>query len=512
MPTLLRIKNVSKNFPGVKALDNITMDIEKNEIHAICGENGAGKSTLISILGGIYPYGSYEGEIYLNDKKIEFKNPKDAEEAGVAVIHQELTLFEELNIIENIYMGSQKVKGLVIDWNSMYEESQLLLKKLKLDDLNIFTKVKHLGVGKQQLIEIAKALVKKANILILDEPTASLTESETNNLLALLKELKKEGVTCIYISHKLDEIFEVADRVSALRDGKLIGTKLINEVTKNDLIKMMVGREISQMFPKRKISSEKIIFEVKNYTVFEEYNPTKKVVDNVSFNLRYGEILGFSGLVGAGRTELMSSIIGFYQGKKEGEVFLNSEKVNINSPQEALELGIAYLSEDRKGAGIISNLTVRENITIAFIKKFATFFHINKESETLKALEIIKELNIKTPSPEVKITTLSGGNQQKTLLGRNLVSIPKILIMDEPTRGIDVGAKQEIYSLMNKLTKQGISIIMISSELPEIIGMADRIIVLHEGKFMGEIENYNHDTNQEDIMYLATGIRGGKGE
>lgn len=512
MPTLLRIKNVSKYFPGVKALDNITMDIEKNEIHAICGENGAGKSTLISILGGIYPYGSYEGDIYLKDKKIEFKNPKDAEEAGIAVIHQELTLFEELSIIENIYMGSQKVKGLVIDWNSMYEESQILLKKLKLDDLNIFTKIKHLGVGKQQLIEIAKALVKKANILILDEPTASLTESETNNLLALLKKLKKEGVTCIYISHKLDEIFEVADRVSILRDGKLIGTKLINEVTKNDLIKMMVGREISQMFPKRKISPEKIIFEVKNFTVFEEYNPTKKVVDNVSFNLRYGEILGFSGLVGAGRTELMSSIIGFYQGKKEGEVFLNSEKVNINSPQEALELGIAYLSEDRKGAGIISNLTVRENITIAFIKKFATFFHINKESETLKALEIIKELNIKTQSPEVKISTLSGGNQQKTLIGRNLVSIPKILIMDEPTRGIDVGAKQEIYSLMNKLTKQGISIIMISSELPEIIGMADRIIVLHEGKFMGEIENYNHDTNQEDIMYLATGIRGGKGE
>lgn len=252
MPTLLRIKNVSKYFPGVKALDNITMDIEKNEIHAICGENGAGKSTLISILGGIYPYGSYEGDIYLKDKKIEFKNPKDAEEAGIAVIHQELTLFEELSIIENIYMGSQKVKGLVINWNSMYEESQILLKKLKLDDLNIFTKIKHLGVGKQQLIEIAKALVKKANILILDEPTASLTESETNNLLALLKELKKEGVTCIYISHKLDEIFEVADRVSILRDGKLIGTKLINEVTKNDLIKMMVGRENKSNVSKKK--------------------------------------------------------------------------------------------------------------------------------------------------------------------------------------------------------------------------------------------------------------------
>lgn len=510
MAVLLEIKNVSKTFPGVKALENVSLEINKNEIHAICGENGAGKSTLINILGGIYPYGTYEGEIFLDGKKVEFKNPKDAEKAGISVIHQELTLFEELNIVENIFMGSQKVKGASIDWESMYKETKEWLKKLKMEEQNIFTKIKHLGVGKQQLIEIAKALVKNSMILILDEPTASLTEKEIRTLFKILKELKDEGVTCIYISHKLDEIFEIADKVSVLRDGKLIGTNNVNKVTENELIKMMVGREIDQMFPKRANVPEEIIFEVKNYSVYEEYNNDRKVVDNISFNLKRGEILGFAGLIGAGRTELMRSIIGFYPGKREGEVYLNSKKIELSSPKNALEVGIAYLSEDRKRFGIIPTMSVRENITIAFIKEFTDYFHINKEKEILETLKMINQLNIKTSSLETKITTLSGGNQQKTLIGRNLITTPRILIMDEPTRGIDVGAKQEIYVLMNNLTDQGISIIMVSSELPEIIGMSDRIIVMHEGKFMGEIENRDHNTKQEDIMYLATGTLGGK--
>lgn len=510
MAVLLEIKNVSKTFPGVKALENVSLEINKNEIHAICGENGAGKSTLINILGGIYPYGTYEGEIFLDGKKVEFKNPKDAEKAGISVIHQELTLFEELNIVENIFMGSQKVKGASIDWESMYKETKEWLKKLKMEEQNIFTKIKHLGVGKQQLIEIAKALVKNSMILILDEPTASLTEKEIRTLFKILKELKDEGVTCIYISHKLDEIFEIADKVSVLRDGKLIGTNNVNKVTENELIKMMVGREIDQMFPKRANVPEEIIFEVKNYSVYEEYNNDRKIVDNISFNLKRGEILGFAGLIGAGRTELMRSIIGFYPGKREGEVYLNSKKIELSSPKNALEVGIAYLSEDRKRFGIIPTMSVRENITIAFIKEFTDYFHINKEKEILETLKMINQLNIKTSSLETKITTLSGGNQQKTLIGRNLITTPRILIMDEPTRGIDVGAKQEIYVLMNNLTDQGISIIMVSSELPEIIGMSDRIIVMHEGKFMGEIENRDHNTKQEDIMYLATGTLGGK--
>jgi len=509
MAALLELKNISKEFPGVKALENINIKIEENTIHAICGENGAGKSTLISILGGIYPLGTYEGEIYLHGEKVKFKNPKEAEEAGIAVVHQELSLFDELNIVENIFIGKAIVKGVSIDWNEMIKEAQEWLKKLKMENVNVLTKVKYLGSAKQQLIEIAKALVKHCNILILDEPTSSLTENETKILFDILKELKSEGVTSIYISHKLDEIFELADAVSVLRDGKLIDTKSINEVKESDLIKMMVGREINQMFPRRNYIPDKIVFEVSNYTLFEGYDTQRKVVEDVSFNLRKGEILGLFGLVGAGRTELMTSIIGFNSSNKSGKIFLNSKELEISSPRRALELGIAYLSENRKSLGIFPNLSVRQNLSITFIKEFARYFKISEEDEIVEALRMIKQINIKTSSSEANITTLSGGNQQKVLLGRNLIRAPKILIMDEPTRGIDVGAKQEIYSLMNDLASQGISIIMISSELPEIIGMSDRVIVLHEGKFMGELENINHNLTQEEVMYLATGTKGG---
>jgi len=509
MATLLELKNISKEFPGVKALENINLKIEENTIHALCGENGAGKSTLISILGGIYPLGTYEGEIYLEGERVKFRNPKEAEEAGIAVVHQELSLFDELNIVENIFMGKAIVKGVSIDWNEMIKEAKEWLKKLKMENENVLTKAKYLGSAKQQLIEIAKALVKNCNILILDEPTSSLTENETKILFDILKELKSEGVTSIYISHKLDEIFELADTVSILRDGKLIDTRSISEVKESDLIKMMVGREINQMFPKRRYIPNEIVFELSNYTLFEEYDSQRKVVEDVSFNLRKGEILGLFGLVGAGRTELMTSIIGFNSSNKSGKIFLNSKELEISSPRQALELGIAYLSENRKSLGIFLNLSVRQNLSITFIKEFGSYFKISEEDERVEALRMIKQLNIKTSSPEANITTLSGGNQQKVLLGRNLIRTPKILIMDEPTKGIDVGAKQEIYSLMNDLTSQGISIIMISSELPEIIGMSDRVIVMHEGKFMGELENINHDLTQEEVMYLATATKGG---
>lgn len=509
MATLLELKNISKEFPGVKALENINLKIEENTIHALCGENGAGKSTLISILGGIYPVGTYEGEIYLHGERVKFRNPKEAEEAGIAVVHQELSLFDELNIVENIFMGKAIVKGVSIDWNEMIKETKEWLKKLKMENENVLTKVKYLGSAKQQLIEIAKALVKNCNILILDEPTSSLTENETKILFDILKELKSEGVTSIYISHKLDEIFELADAVSILRDGKLIDTRMISEVKESDLIKMMVGREINQMFPRRHYIPNEIIFEVSNYTLFEEYDPQRKVVEDISFNLRKGEILGLFGLVGAGRTELMTSIIGFNSSNKSGKIFLNAKELEISSPRQALELGIAYLSENRKRLGIFPNLSVRQNLSITFIKEFGSYFKISEEEEIVEALRMIKQLNIKTSTPEANITTLSGGNQQKVLLGRNLIRTPKILIMDEPTKGIDVGAKQEIYSLMNDLTSQGISIIMISSELPEIIGVSDRVIVMHEGKFMGELENINHDLTQEEVMYLATATKGG---
>ncbi|KUK82679.1 MAG: ABC transporter related [Petrotoga mobilis] len=510
MAALLELKNISKEFPGVKALENINLKIEENTIHAICGENGAGKSTLISILGGIYPLGTYEGEIYLHGERVKFRNPKEAEEAGIAVVHQELSLFDELNIVENIFMGTAIVRGISINWNEMIKEAKEWLKKLKMENENVLTKVKYLGSAKQQLIEIAKALVKNCNILILDEPTSSLTENETKILFDILKELKSEGITSIYISHKLDEIFELADTVSVLRDGKLIDTRPIGEVKESDLIKMMVGREINQMFPKRRYIPNEIVFEVSDYTLFEKYDSQRRVVENISFNLRKGEILGLFGLVGAGRTELMTSIIGFNSSNKSGKVFLNSKELEISSPRQALELGIAYLSENRKNLGIFSNLSVRQNLSITFIKAFGSYFKISEEDEIVEALRMIKQLNIKTSSPETNITTLSGGNQQKVLLGRNLIRTPKILIMDEPTKGIDVGAKQEIYSLMNDVASQGISIIMISSELPEIIGMSDRVIVMHEGKFMGELENINHNLTQEEVMYLATGTKGGE--
>jgi D-xylose transport system ATP-binding protein len=510
MSTILELKGISKEFPGVKALQNINLEIKENEIHAICGENGAGKSTLISILGGIYPKGSYEGEIYLKGEKIEFNNPKEAEEKGISIVHQELSLFEELNIVENIFIGIPIVKGISLDWNEMIKKTQEWINKLKMGNQNALTKVKYLSSAKQQLIEIAKALAQKCNILILDEPTSSLTESETRVLFNILNELKSEGVTCIYISHKLDEIFELVDTVSVLRDGKLIDTKSVNEVTEKDLINMMVGREITQMYPKRIYAQKDIVFEIKDYSLSEKYDPERKIVNNISFNLKKGEILGFFGLVGAGRTELMTSIIGLHEGIRSGDIYLNSEKVLINSPREALELGISYLSEDRKRLGIIPNMSVRENLTITFIREFSNFFRVNKDNEILESLRMIKQFNIKTPSPESKILTLSGGNQQKVLIGRNLIRLPKVLIMDEPTRGIDVGAKQEIYSLMNELTEQDISIIMISSELPEIIGMSDRIIVMHEGEFMGEIENHAHNVTQEEVMYLATGTEGGR--
>ncbi|MDY6894432.1 MAG: sugar ABC transporter ATP-binding protein, partial [Thermotogota bacterium] len=426
MATLLELKNISKEFPGVKALENINLKIEENTIHALCGENGAGKSTLISILGGIYPLGTYEGEIYLEGERVKFRNPKEAEEAGIAVVHQELSLFDELNIVENIFMGKAIVKGVSIDWNEMIKEAKEWLKKLKMENENVLTKAKYLGSAKQQLIEIAKALVKNCNILILDEPTSSLTENETKILFDILKELKSEGVTSIYISHKLDEIFELADTVSILRDGKLIDTRSISEVKESDLIKMMVGREINQMFPKRRYIPNEIVFELSNYTLFEEYDSQRKVVEDVSFNLRKGEILGLFGLVGAGRTELMTSIIGFNSSNKSGKIFLNSKELEISSPRQALELGIAYLSENRKSLGIFLNLSVRQNLSITFIKEFGSYFKISEEDERVEALRMIKQLNIKTSSPEANITTLSGGNQQKVLLGRNLIRTPKI--------------------------------------------------------------------------------------
>lgn len=500
---LLETKNIVKEFPGVKALDNVSFKVKENDIHALCGENGAGKSTLIKVLSGVYPVGSYKGEIIFSGQKKQFENIHQAEKDGIAVIHQELTLFKELNVAENIFMGDETAKNGYIDWNEMYSQTNKWIKKLKLEGVKPTTKVGDLGVGKQQLIEIAKALVKNSKLLILDEPTASLTDNEVDLLMEILRELKADGVTCIYISHKLNEVFEIADYISVLRDGEYIGGDEKENLTERDVVNMMVGRSIEQMYPKKTKTAGKEVLRVNNLNLTSSNN--EKLLENISFDLAEGEILGIFGLIGAGRTEVANTLFGYLQGKKEGEIYLKGEKKDIRSPKSALEQGIALVSEDRKRFGVIPPMSVKENISISFLEKFKNFFVINNNEEILRTSELVEALRIKTTSLNTKIINLSGGNQQKVVLAKNLLETPEVLILDEPTRGIDVGAKQEIYELMKEFAQENMGIIMISSELPEILGMSDRILVMHEGKITKKFNNKNKDITQEEIMVYATG-------
>ncbi|MFW5686764.1 MAG: sugar ABC transporter ATP-binding protein [Halanaerobium sp.] len=499
---LLRTENIIKEFPGVRALDKVSLSVKENQIHALCGENGAGKSTLIKVLSGVHSAGTYEGEIFLREEKVEFNNIEEAEKKGIAVIHQELTLFEELNITENIFMGNEIHNKGVIDWNEMYTQTNKWIEKLKLGDVKPTTKVKELGVGKQQLIEIAKALVKNSKILILDEPTASLTEGEVDLLMEILRDLKEEGITCIYISHKLKEVFEIADYISVLRDGEYIGGDKKENLDEQKVVQMMVGRSIDQMYPNKDNQITEEILKVKNLNLTKA---GKNILKDISFKLNKGEILGIFGLIGAGRTEIANTIFGYLQGEKKGDIFLNGKKVDFSSPKEALNNGIALISEDRKKFGIIPPMSVKENISISFLKEFKESLIIDQNREILRTSELVDSLNIKTASLNSKIIELSGGNQQKVIIAKNILKKPEVLIMDEPTRGIDVGAKQEIYNLMNDFAKENMGIIMISSELPEILGMSDRIIVVHEGKIKKEFDNKEKDITQEEIMVYATG-------
>ncbi|MEC9490208.1 MAG: xylose ABC transporter ATP-binding protein [Halanaerobiales bacterium] len=500
---LLETKNIIKDFPGVRALDKVSFQVKKNQIHALCGENGAGKSTLIKVLSGVYPAGSYEGQIILEGEKKEFENIHQAEANGIAVIHQELTLFEEMNVAENIFMGNEIAKNGYIDWNEMYDQTNKWIKKMKLEGVKPTTKVGQLGVGKQQLIEIAKALAKNSRLLILDEPTASLTDNEVDLLMEILHDLKSEGVTCIYISHKLNEVFEIADYISVLRDGEYIGGDIKENLNERKVVKMMVGRSIEQMFPDRNNTAGKEILKIDNLNLWDYQGD--QILENISFELAEGEILGIFGLIGAGRTEVANTLFGYLPGNKKGDIYLDKEEVDVRSPKEALHKGIALISEDRKKFGIIPPMSVKENISISFLEKFKNFLVIDENEEISKTSELVDKLNVKTASLNTKIVNLSGGNQQKVILAKNLLKTPRVLIMDEPTRGIDVGAKQEIYELMNNFAEEQMGIIMISSELPEILGMSDRIIVMHEGKITKEFDNRNKDISQEEIMVYATG-------
>ncbi len=502
MAKILEMKNITKEFPGVKALDNVSFSVENGEIHGIVGENGAGKSTLMKVLSGVFTSNQFEGDIYVENTLQNFESTNDSEKQGIAIIYQELALFPELTVYENIFLGHQEVDGRFINWFDTIETANRYLKRVNLD-VDPETKIRDLGVGKQQLVEIAKALSKNVKVLILDEPTAALNENESENLLRLLKELKEEqGITSILISHKLKEIEAVADTVTILRDGKSVatldGTK--NEIKRDLMVKHMVGRDISNVYPKRSnIVEDEIIFEAQNITAYNS-RIRREVVKDASINVKKGEVVGLAGLMGAGRTELALSIFGNpKEYKVSGNVKLFGEDINFDSTRDVIEKGIAYVTEDRKNDGLILKQDVKENITLVNLKSLVNQYKfINNNDEVNVSQKYIKDLNIKTPSQEQKVRNLSGGNQQKVSLGKWLFSNPKVMILDEPTRGIDVGAKYEIYTLINKLVEKGMSIIFISSELPELISMSDRIFVMAEGKIEGCL---NHsEATQEKIM------------
>lgn len=502
---ILEMRNITKTFPGVKALDNVNFQVEKGEIHCLVGENGAGKSTLMKVLSGVYPYGEYSGDIVLNGEVQKFQAISDSEKAGIAIIYQELALIPELPVYENIFLGHELTKGRMIDWNETIKRAGEMLKKVKLNNVNPATKIKDLGVGKQQLVEIAKALSKDVKLLILDEPTAALNEDDSQNLLKLLRELKEQGVTSIMISHKLKEVIAIADTVTVLRDGQTICSLSAanGEISESIIIKHMVGREIDNIFPKRDSKDfGDIVLEVRNW---HAYNPElgRDILTGLDFNVRKGEIIGIAGLMGAGRTELAHSIFGNPGDYRiKGDLFVMGQKKHFKNPNDAIKAGIAYVTEDRKGNGLILIDDIKQNITIANLKSLTKQGIVNSNEEVKTANYYKSSLNIKAPSVEQKVGNLSGGNQQKVSLGKWLFVGPKVLILDEPTRGIDVGAKFEIYTLMNKLVDQGMSIIMISSELPEILGMSDRIYVVSGGKIAGEL--LADDATQEKIMEMAT--------
>lgn len=486
--TLLEMKNIVKLFPGVRALDNVNLKVEEGEVHALVGENGAGKSTLMNVLSGIYPYGSYEGDILYNGEVCQFKTIKDSEAKGIVIIHQELALVPYLSIGENMFLGNERGSKARIDWDETYHRADELLRQVGLTESS-HTLIKDIGVGKQQLVEIAKALAKNVKLLILDEPTASLNESDSQKLLDLMLEFKKQGMTSIIISHKLNEISYVADKITVIRDGSTIETltKGVDDFSEARIIKGMVGRDLSDRFPKRTPHIGEVAMEVKDWTVYHPIYEGRKVVDNVNFNVRKGEVVGISGLMGAGRTELAMSIFGRSYGSHiTGTLTIGGKEVHLKTVKDAINAKLAYVTEDRKGNGLVLTNPIRVNTTLAKLDKVSSHGVIDRDKEVQVAEDYRSKLRTKCPSVEQNVGNLSGGNQQKVLLAKWMFADPDILILDEPTRGIDVGAKYEIYTIINQLVAEGKSVVMISSELPEVLGMSDRVYVMNEGRIVGE--------------------------
>lgn len=507
---ILEMKGITKTFPGVKALENVNLKVKEGEIHALCGENGAGKSTLMKVLSGVYPHGSYEGDILFRGERCEFKDIKQSEELGIVIIHQELALIPYLSIAENIYLGNERASKGIIDWKETYVGTRELLAKVGLsEDPN--TLVSNIGVGKQQLVEIAKALSKKVRLLILDEPTAALNENDSENLLQLMLEFKKQGIACILISHKLNEVSKVADSVTILRDGKTIETLDMQKdnVTEDVIIKGMVGRDLTHRYPERHPNIGEILLEVNNWTVYHEHHADRKVLDNINLNLRRGEIVGIAGLMGAGRTEFAMSLFGKSYGRNiSGELIKEGKSIENNSVDEAIQNGFAYVTEDRKEYGLILMDDIKRNISLTGIEKLTAKGVVNEREEVLVAEKMKKDMNIKASSILQKTSDLSGGNQQKVVLSKWIFMEPDILILDEPTRGIDVGAKYEIYTIIHQLAAEGKSVLVISSELPEVLGLCDRIYVMNAGRITGEVSR--EEATQETLMRYMTNSGGGK--
>ena len=499
--TLLEMRSITKEFPGVKALSNVNLVVEEGEIHAICGENGAGKSTLMKVLSGIHPYGSYEGQIIYDGKECRHQNIKDSEKLGIVIIHQELALVPYLSIAENMFLGNERSRRGIIDWDETYARAAQFLEVVGLHE-NPNTLIKDIGVGKQQLVEIAKALAKDVRLLILDEPTSSLNEQDAQNLLDLLLRLRKEkNITSIIISHKLNEIAYVADKITIIRDGSTIETldKNAGEISEPRIIKGMVGRDLTNRFPPRESKVGEVSMEVRNWTVYHPLFTERKVVDDVSITLRKGEVVGVAGLIGAGRTELCKSVFGRAYGTKiSGQLLIDGKEVYLNSVSEAIQAGLAYITEDRKGDGLVLSDSIKHNTTLARLDFVSEHGIVDVDREYQAADEYKKKLGVKAPSVEQTVGNLSGGNQQKVLIGKWMFAQPDIMMLDEPTRGIDVNAKYEIYCIINDLVAQGKSVLMVSSELPEILGMCDRIYVMCEGRIVGEFTR--EEASQEKIM------------
>lgn len=502
MATLLKMQSITKEFPGVKALDNVNITVQEGEIHAIVGENGAGKSTLMNVLSGIHPYGSYSGKIYYNSHECRHQEINDSEKMGIVIIHQELALVPYLSIGENMFLGNEQQNNGIVNWDLTYKKAEKYMRMVGLQE-DPHMKIKDIGVGKQQLVEIAKALAKNVRLLILDEPTSSLNEQDAKNILELILKLRRDkGITSIIISHKLNEIAYCADRITILRDGATIETldKERDNVTEERIIRGMVGREMTERYPRRSDTKRnEMAFEVENWSVYHELYTERKVVDDVSFNVRKGEVVGIYGLIGSGRTELAMSIFGqAYGTKSSGTIKKEGKFLDLTSVSSAISNRLSYVTEDRKESGILLDSSITHNITLPRMDFVSNHGRIDKDLERKTADIYRKKLNIKTPYIDQYVSNLSGGNQQKVLLGKWIYSRPDVLILDEPTRGVDVGAKYEIYEIINNLAEEGKAILLISSELTEILGMCDRIYVMNEGQIIDEV--LRSETSQESIM------------